>query len=389
VIVAAYHFGLIISSQATSPMTAALKVSSLLEEIYDAALEPVRWNDVVVGINEFVGTRACGIISKDSISKSGLTHYYCGADPHYIKLYSDEYARLDPLARLPPPGQVVSIPDLVPYDEYRSGRFYQEWLLPQDCLDTPNVLLDQVNSSHSTLLTFLVRDSMMDNDMRRRIALIAPHVKRALMINTEIDNNRFRASALADTLDCLNAGVFLVDSRCCIVHSNAAGQKMLREDDLFRNVGGQLILVDRQANHDLRENILNGEAGIATKNLAYPLTAPDGKHYVAHLLPLRSLMRNPTPEASNAVAAIFVRKAELNSKAYGDLVARAYGLTPAELRVLLAVVEVSGVPEASERLGIAESTVKTHLYRVFSKTGAGRQADLVKLAAGFSNPFSH
>jgi hypothetical protein len=26
------------------------------------------------------------------------------------------------------------------------------------------------------------------------------------------------------------------------------------------------------------------------------------------------------------------------------------------------------------------------LHRVFSKTGANRQADLVKLAAGFSNP---
>jgi hypothetical protein len=29
------------------------------------------------------------------------------------------------------------------------------------------------------------------------------------------------------------------------------------------------------------------------------------------------------------------------------------------------------------------------LYRVFSKTGASRQADLVKLAAGFSNPLAN
>jgi DNA-binding CsgD family transcriptional regulator len=44
------------------------------------------------------------------------------------------------------------------------------------------------------------------------------------------------------------------------------------------------------------------------------------------------------------------------------------------------------VPEAARALGCAETTVKTHLYRVFAKTGATRQADLVKLAAGFSNP---
>jgi DNA-binding CsgD family transcriptional regulator len=37
-------------------------------------------------------------------------------------------------------------------------------------------------------------------------------------------------------------------------------------------------------------------------------------------------------------------------------------------------------------LGIAESTVRTHLGNLFVKTGAGRQADLVKIAAGFANP---
>jgi DNA-binding CsgD family transcriptional regulator len=56
--------------------------------------------------------------------------------------------------------------------------------------------------------------------------------------------------------------------------------------------------------------------------------------------------------------------------------------------VLLAIVEVGGVPETAVALGVAESTVKTHLQRVFSKTGTGRQADLVKLSAGFSNPLA-
>jgi DNA-binding CsgD family transcriptional regulator len=89
------------------------------------------------------------------------------------------------------------------------------------------------------------------------------------------------------------------------------------------------------------------------------------------------------------VAAVFVRRIELDGRSYGGMVASAFGLTPAELRVLLAIVELGGVPEASERLGVAETTVKTHLYRVFSKTGANRQADLVKLAAGFSTPLAN
>jgi DNA-binding NarL/FixJ family response regulator len=59
-----------------------------------------------------------------------------------------------------------------------------------------------------------------------------------------------------------------------------------------------------------------------------------------------------------------------------------------ELRVLIAVVEVGGVPEVATALGVAETTIKTHVSRVFEKTGAGRQADLVKLVAGFSTPLA-
>jgi DNA-binding CsgD family transcriptional regulator len=39
-------------------------------------------------------------------------------------------------------------------------------------------------------------------------------------------------------------------------------------------------------------------------------------------------------------------------------------------------------------LGIAETTIKTHLRRVFIKTGADRQADLVKIVAGFASPLA-
>ena len=55
--------------------------------------------------------------------------------------------------------------------------------------------------------------------------------------------------------------------------------------------------------------------------------------------------------------------------------------------MLLGIVEVGGVPEVAETLGIAETTVKTHLGRLYEKTGSSRQADLVKLFAGFRNPF--
>jgi DNA-binding CsgD family transcriptional regulator len=53
---------------------------------------------------------------------------------------------------------------------------------------------------------------------------------------------------------------------------------------------------------------------------------------------------------------------------------------------LFAIVQIGGVPDVAKMLGISQATVKTHLQRIFDKTGIARQADLVKLVAGFVGP---
>jgi DNA-binding CsgD family transcriptional regulator/PAS domain-containing protein len=362
------------------------KLPDLIEEIYDAALEPALWNDVIVGINDFIRAQACGLISKDTMSQFGLTHYYCGVDPHYIKLYAESYSRFDPLASLPPPGQVVSIPDLLHYDEYRRGPFYQEWLRPQGCVDVANIVLEKTNANNAVLLTVLPGARMLDDEMRRRLALVAPHVRRAMLVNKAIDCRQSEAATFADTLDGLSAAIFLVDADGRIVHANVAGDEMLGADDVLRSIGGQLAVRDAQLNRSLRE-IFAGHNDKRAKGTALPLMAHDGERYVAHVLPLTAAARSGVGRAYKAVAALFVRKVAIDSP-IGELVARTFELTPTELRVLLAIVEVGGVPDTAAALGIAETTVKTHLHRIFSKTGASRQADIVKLAAGFSSPLA-
>jgi DNA-binding CsgD family transcriptional regulator len=51
---------------------------------------------------------------------------------------------------------------------------------------------------------------------------------------------------------------------------------------------------------------------------------------------------------------------------------------------LLAIVEVGGIPEVATAFGVADTTVRTHVNRLFEKTGVTRQADLVKLVAGYA-----
>lgn len=58
---------------------------------------------------------------------------------------------------------------------------------------------------------------------------------------------------------------------------------------------------------------------------------------------------------------------------------RRFGLTPAEARLLDILCEGASVPQAAEQLGVAPTTARTHLQRIFDKSGARRQSDLQRL----------
>jgi DNA-binding CsgD family transcriptional regulator len=198
---------------------------------------------------------------------------------------------------------------------------------------------------------------------------------------------RAEAASVADALDNLSAAMFLVDACGQIVHANAAGQEMLYATDFLASLDGRLAARDPLIDQALREGCAAagaGDSAMGVRTIALPLTAHDGERYLAHVLPLTSGARRTFGATYSATAAVFVRKVAVGSAA--DVIAQTYKLTPTELRVLNAIVEIGGVPETAQALGIAETTVKTHLYRLFDKTEASRQVDLVKLVAGYSNP---
>jgi DNA-binding CsgD family transcriptional regulator len=62
-------------------------------------------------------------------------------------------------------------------------------------------------------------------------------------------------------------------------------------------------------------------------------------------------------------------------------VRQAYGLTPAEARLLAALVEGERLNGYARRTGISITTAKSHLNSLFDKVGERRQADLIRRAA--------
>lgn len=366
-------------------------LTQLIGDIYDAALDSSRWNAVLAKIAEFTGGQAAGLLSKDSVSKSGNVFYQSGVDPYFVRLYSETYWKFDPVASLPDceVEQIVSIPDLVPYDEFKAGRFYREWAQPQGWADAANAVLEK-SATCCAYLSILRNQAsgMVDEDMRRRMRLIVPHVRRAVRTGKAIDLSQAEAATFADILDGLSPAIFLVDAEGQVVHGNAAGRSVLDKGDLLRTVHGRLTAIDTQVDQALHSAFIaagKNDAEIGAKGSALPLKGRAGERYVAHVLPLTVGEKRKTGAASNAVVALFVRKAELEAEPSSEVIGKTYKLTPTELRVLRAIVDVGGVRQVAENLGVADTTVKTHLGRLFEKTGVSRQADLVKLVAGYSS----
>src|SRR6266496_2577772 len=121
-------------------MSEPQKLIAVISDIYDATLNPALWSGAVAKIAAFVGGQAGGLAVHDSLQRNVNVFYDAGFDPQCIQVYLATYSKLDPVVTAPlfDAGQVVSVANLMPFDEYLQGRFYREWARPQGWLDSAN-----------------------------------------------------------------------------------------------------------------------------------------------------------------------------------------------------------------------------------------------------------
>ena len=365
----------------------------LVGSIYDCALNPEIWSATLPRIGAFVGGSAGGLFVHDSSRRSMSIVHEFATDADYRRLYVEKYMALDPMAGtyfVLDVGEVFSTSTVMSHAEFLRSRFYKELIRPRGWIDNICVYLDRSPGGHAGFALFRnEREGLADEPARERMRLLVPHLRRAVLIGKLIEFKTAQAATFADALDGLSAGMLFVDSSGRITHANAAGRAMIADGDVLRASLGRLLANDPDVNRTFREIFLaadTGDAAVGVRGVAVPLVARNNERYVAHILPLSSGARRRTGVSYAAAAALFVQRAALATHSPPTVIAKAYGLTPMELRVLLAVVEIGGVPQVAETLGIGESTVKTHLKRLYEKTGGRRQADLVKLFAGYAGP---
>lgn len=185
------------------------------------------------------------------------------------------------------------------------------------------------------------------------------------------------SATLASALDTLDDGLVVTTERGLVVHANQAAQAMVAAGALAV-WNGQLCAAASTDTRTLRTAIAACARDGQTCLLRLEGLQPHQRLMVTlH----RAAVTTSSPGRSGPMVVAVLRDETPVALPAPQLQAM-FGLTLAEARLAREVMHGDGLQACARRLGVAANTARTHLNRVFDKTGTKRQAELVRLLLG-------
>jgi DNA-binding CsgD family transcriptional regulator/PAS domain-containing protein len=373
------------------------RLSAVIGKIYDSAVDPSLWPDALEAACRLIGATHGYIGVYDSQRWSMRYGPQWGGDPHWMKLYREKYGEIMPFRRIISDmevGEIVNSSRIFEKfggsaDQILQKPFFTEWCEPAGYRDAVTCVVKRTETQFALfhLMTPPTRDVISPRELAIAELLI-PHVRRAVAIGDLLDMKSITSAAFESTLDMLTVAVVLCDDDARIRHANAAARAMLSAGAPILSQGGALRASSPQATLSLVTAITRAaknESQIGLAGVGVPVTGPGGRPAIAHVLPLKFGELRPGL-APGAVAAVFVTSSQINALPTIDALAALYELTPTEARVLVTIASGKNRAATAQALNIADSTVKTHLSRIFEKTGMAEQSELAKLVASLTPP---
>jgi DNA-binding CsgD family transcriptional regulator len=370
-------------------------VLTLIEQIYRAVLEPVLLPQIVTQISDAVGAvqeclqiRSSGLHSFNMISPRRDPIFLAQAHACWAgKDVLGGARRFDEMVAALPVETVVDMQWIVGSDWFTRSDFYHEWWHPQRLGPAMAIRLsmpDGIIAAHGVHKPS--GDHGFSGTESALFHLVAPHLARAIAIG-----DAFASLAIERNLQDMAAGrgkgILLVGRAGRLTFANKTAEAWLHSGRGLRLEGGVVTASDADAARRLARLVAScGDAGIGDAGpggtLAMP--HPDGPALNVTVVPFRPpetgseghLFGFPRPAAILVVSDPAAERDERKARLRRD-----YRLTAAEAELALEIAKGDGREAAAARMGISLSTARTHLMRIFDKTGCRRQAEFVRLLA--------
>jgi DNA-binding CsgD family transcriptional regulator len=210
-------------------------------------------------------------------------------------------------------------------------------------------------------------------------AQLMPHISHAISLTLAQESERQRASALQCALGHADHGTLLIDGRLQIIHASQHAESLLKrrlepDDKPFDHLPpSRRLLIDAALRHAIELASPNTHSlSVLIQDDAPPLSicirpartaSSEMSHRLPHeLMAVVLLRQNPSfdPVALPAMCPEHL-----------------FALTPAELRLCNALRRGISLKACAREWGLSYDTLRSQLKRIFLKTGARRQAELV------------
>jgi DNA-binding CsgD family transcriptional regulator len=352
--------------------------SRMVTAIHASAITPDHWLTAMTVIRESLAATASGLVIAEGASRLVKS---ASLSPEAMSEYMEHYHQVDYVldaVEQGPVGLVRGGDALVALHAH--SEFNADWLRPNQMQDGLFVRL----TDEALPTTFLVavprkRESFATPDRVKLLNALTPHLQQALRTHAHLEDLTMGAGDAAGAIDGMHRPVIVVGDGATFVHGNTAAMALLEERDGLVVRNGRLTAGPAAADAELLTSVSNALNNGNSFGNAFLCQRVSGKHpYVVHVTPFVS----PTHEAPARRALIVVVDPDSERQPPATLLRRLFGLTEAEAEVALLVVRGHGLRPISDELSVSLATVKTHLQRVFDKTGTHRQAEVVGLLLG-------
>lgn len=376
-----------------SSFISAERLSNLIGHIYDCALDPQLWPKAMDAICEELDLRT-GVISLIDMtqglpklaSTTGFSETWLQKLPEYsdglVALWGGEAAvRNLPLEE---PAVLSRVnPDAI--DEKSEDPFHVGFNQPQGFIDAIAIGLTRDDAMLGTIgFNRHEQYGLIGPREIEVMRLLLPHLQRAVTVSRVLDMRRIETQVMKSALDTLDFPLFVIGSGFQSHFANGAAETLLAQSDFINHQGGRLRFGDGHVQRKIEtamHSLRNGGSAKGVNPFGTAFIDETQRPWVAHLLPLNNgIMNNARIADEGAFALLLSAPSRGDSSITLEALALLYDLTVTETRVFRLLCAGNPTRKIADELNIAQSTIKTHILRIYEKTGQHRQADLVALA---------
>jgi DNA-binding CsgD family transcriptional regulator len=298
-------------------------------------------------------------------------------------------------ARLPAVRPILRAERISDRDFVR-GEFYNEAVRPTRCFHAVMTRLEREFQPDAFLVHSrrLSSENFSDKEVAA-VRALAPHLASAVKLELRLRAADRRATDALAALDALSAGVVVVDAALRPVLVNARARALAEARDGLQ-IGKAGLTAGSDAETRALRRALAAAMALASQpahagnaepvriSLRLCLTRRGGeRRLVAAVAPLRPADRRATLHGSPG-AAIFLFEPDRPAPVDAELLAESFDLARREAELVALLAGGSDLRCAAGQMGIGVGTARWYLKQALGKTGARRQSDLVRLAAGFT-----